>query len=225
LETGRNFEMTLLMGSYFALWIVVVLLSLALAALARQIGVLYRRLPPAGARMGNPGPEVGKALEPFVGMDLYGETLHIPDPRGRGTALIFVSPGCSACEALTPALKAASRQEKKRFKLILVGLSGDEESNRAYVQKQGLSGLPFIVSPAFSPSFEVSATPYVVLVDHAGVVLSKGVVNRREHLDSILNSTTVGYHSIEAMVAAKQEAVGQNGTLGSRVPQMSASEK
>ena len=57
----------LLTGSYIALWILVIFLTLALAALARQIGILYRRLAPAGARIMNAGPTIGERIVPFTG--------------------------------------------------------------------------------------------------------------------------------------------------------------
>ena len=62
----------LLTGSYIALWILVIFLTLALAALARQIGILYRRLAPAGARIMNAGPTIGERIVPFTGRDIDG---------------------------------------------------------------------------------------------------------------------------------------------------------
>src|SRR3954449_3593645 len=76
-----------LIGSYIAIWVIVALLALATAALARQIGLLYRRLPQAGARMGNIGPNLGETTKPFVAQDVNGQTIYIPDPEKPYTLL------------------------------------------------------------------------------------------------------------------------------------------
>lgn len=206
-----------LIGSYVALWVVVALLSVATAALARQVGLLYRRLPQAGARIGNVGPELGKAIEPFIGRDVYGKRVYIPDREKRNTLLVFVSDGCSACEQLVPALKATAKQEK-HLRLVLMTFNGDEASNRAYAEKRGLSHLPFISSSGSALHFQVSTTPYAVLIDPAGVVLTKGLANGREHLDSILNAAEAGYESLQAMMATKggdmiNDGAGKEGQL------------
>jgi methylamine dehydrogenase accessory protein MauD len=178
-------------------------LTVGLAALAAQIGVLYRRLPPSGARIGDPGPDIGEVIESFAGSDVSGREVIIPDLE-KNTLLVFISNGCSTCERLGPALQSIARQERKNFKLVLVAFGGDENSSRAYAERQGLMEAPVVNSPPLAAKFHVTASPYAVLIDRSGTVLTKGLVDRREHLDSILNSAETGVPSIQAMAGARQ---------------------
>ena len=52
----------LMMASHIALWVMSALLFVTVIGIVRQIGLLHRRIAPAGARMTNAGPEVGSDL-------------------------------------------------------------------------------------------------------------------------------------------------------------------
>jgi methylamine dehydrogenase accessory protein MauD len=197
-----------LLGSYIALWIVAALQTIALAALARQIALLHSRLPGFGAMMTNPGQEVGLPVKPFVADDVHGKTIHIPDPEKPKTLLVFLSEGCSNCEELEPALRATARQESKGLKVILMAFNGDARSNRAYSEKRGLAHLPLVSSSECAQHFQVFITPYALLLDAKGVILSKGLVNRREHLDSLLNAGDAGHSNLQDLMKSK----GVNGS-------------
>jgi methylamine dehydrogenase accessory protein MauD len=45
--------------------------------------------------------------------------------------------------------------------------------------------------------FEVGKLPYAVLIDGDGVLKSKGLVNSREHLESMVHAMQSGYASIQ----------------------------
>ena len=49
-----------MMVSYVILWALVIVLSLLVFALARQVGVLHERVAPAGALMLSGGPKIGE---------------------------------------------------------------------------------------------------------------------------------------------------------------------
>src|SRR5207237_2545502 len=85
-----------LIVSNVVLWVVVVLLAGTVAALVRQIGVLYERVAPAGALMVGRGPAVGETgpgipVEPFSGA-----TPAAGGPRAAGSPRppSFPSPPC-----------------------------------------------------------------------------------------------------------------------------------
>ena len=56
--------------------------------------------------------------------------------------------------------------------------------------------------------FEVSKLPYAVLIDEEGVLRSKGLVNSREHLESLVESMHSGYESIQDYLV-KEELLGE----------------
>ena len=45
--------------------------------------------------------------------------------------------------------------------------------------------------------FEVAKLPYAVLIDESGALRSKGLVNSREHLESLVLAMQSGYDSIQ----------------------------
>jgi methylamine dehydrogenase accessory protein MauD len=194
----------LVMGSYVALWIVVLLLSVGLAALAGQIGILYRRLEPAGARIMNAGPTIGEPVAPFVGVDIFGREVKLPGSDGRATLLMFVSPGCVMCDEVLPALKSVARQEKRYLSVVLASFSGNDTSNKAYVAQQDLSRWPYVFSFELAHRFAVSGAPYALLMDGEGVLRTKGLVNSREHLDSLLNVLDGEYENVQSFWASQQ---------------------
>jgi hypothetical protein len=51
--------------------------------------------------------------------------------------------------------------------------------------------------------FEVAKLPYAVLIDAAGVLRGKGLVNSREHLESLLESMDSGYATIQDYLNAE----------------------
>src|SRR4029077_9916990 len=84
------------------LWVVVVILAGVVAALARQIGVLYERVAPAGALVLGKGPAVGDPAPVVRTIDLAGRPRDVggPHAEGRGTLLFFLSPTCPVCKML-----------------------------------------------------------------------------------------------------------------------------
>src|SRR5437867_4450089 len=92
--------------SYGVLWVVVLLQAALLLALARLVGQLMsRRYPGAGARLIDPGPDIGATVEGWEGIDLLQHPVNIQFPRDRGLFLLYISPHCTLCAALLPPAK------------------------------------------------------------------------------------------------------------------------
>ena len=84
--------------SYVVLWVVVVLQVVLVLALARLVGQLMsRRFPASGARVIDPGPDLGATVESWEGADLAGDPLSLRFPRQRALFLLYVAPHCTAC--------------------------------------------------------------------------------------------------------------------------------
>src|SRR2546425_12589498 len=94
-----------LLVSNAVLWMVVVLLACVVAALARQIGVLYERVAPAGALMVGKGPAVGEPAPVVRALDLAGTVHDVGGPRAEGarTLPFFLPPPRPGCHAAPPA--------------------------------------------------------------------------------------------------------------------------
>jgi hypothetical protein len=60
-------------------------------------------------------------------------------------------------------------------------------------------------------TYQVGKLPYAVLIDERGIVRAKGLVNSREHLESLLVAKETGYASIQAYLDAKGADAAANG--------------
>ena len=74
------------------------------------------------------------------------------------------------------------------------------------VREHKLEGFPYVVSPVVGMTYQVGKLPYAVLIDELGIVRAKGLVNSREHLESLLVAKETGYASIQAWLDADGKA-------------------
>ena len=175
-----------LVVSTVALWVVAIVEALAILVLVRQVGLIYRRMPPVGARMDANGPDIGEIVTPMVVTDLSEKQIHVGGPGRTRRLVVFVSPNCTDCADLAPALRSTWKSDRAETPLTIVSIGGDPDQNRAFVAKQGLQGVPYALSPRAGLVYGVSSTPYALLIDEDGRLVHKGVVNHLEHLESLL---------------------------------------
>lgn len=196
-----------LVVSVVVLWIAVVVLSVVVFALARQIGVLYERVAPAGALMIGKGPVVGEAA-PVIRVEhlLTGsvEMLGGASAEGLATLLFFLSPTCPVCKTLLPALRSVAANERSWLRLVLAS-DGERAEHEAFVRSEQLGAFPYVLSAQLGLTYEVSKLPYAVLIDAGGVLRSKGLVNTREHLESLFEASERGLTSIQDFLGQERE--------------------
>jgi methylamine dehydrogenase accessory protein MauD len=190
-----------LLVSNVVLWIAVVVLACVVAALARQLGVLYERVAPAGALMLGKGPTVGEQAPVLAVDDLDGTSHEIGAPSGRSTLLFFLSPSCPVCKELLPALRSAARRERDWLDVVLAS-DGPRDEHARFIRAERLHDFPYVLSPALGVTYQVGKLPYAVLVDAGGVVRAKGLVNTREHLESLFEAKERGVGSLQELLGA-----------------------
>jgi methylamine dehydrogenase accessory protein MauD len=199
-----------LVVSQVVLLFVVLALAVVVFALARQIGVLHERVAPLGALMTDHAVDVGQAAPVLEVADLAGEKLRLGGVRadGRSQLLLFVSPTCPMCKKLLAVAKSFVKSERRHLWLALVG-DGERGEQEKFVRDQKLDGLPYVISPVIGMTYQVGKLPYAVLIDEAGVVRAKGLVNSREHLESLLVAKETGYASIQQYLDARLAPVAE----------------
>jgi methylamine dehydrogenase accessory protein MauD len=185
-----------LVVSQIVLWVVVIALAATCLALLRQVGVLHERTTPFGAMMSDRGPDVGDAAPVMDTREMSGREIRIGGPSAAdvSTLLLFVASTCPVCKRLLPVAKRFAHEEG--LSLILVG-DGDPESYQHLIKDHGLHDLPLLNSPGIGMRFHVGKLPYAVLIDGSGVICSKGLVNTREHLESLIVAQEMGLRSID----------------------------
>jgi methylamine dehydrogenase accessory protein MauD len=190
--------MTALAISNILLWVVVLALLVVVLALTRQLGVLHERIAPVGALMLNKGLAVGEQAPPMDVEDLAGTRLRVGLPRsdGKSTLLLFVSPTCPVCKSLLPIVKSSGKDERSWLDIILAS-DGDPGEHREYVRANGLGNVPYVVSAPLGMTYQVSRLPFAALLDEAGILRARGLVNSREHLESLFEAKRLGVASLQ----------------------------
>jgi methylamine dehydrogenase accessory protein MauD len=189
-------------ASQILLWLGLLVLGLVCLVLARQIGVLHQRLAPVGALALPQRLKVGDPAPPLTLRALDGSAIDIGGVRGRSQLLLFLSPDCAVCEALLPAVRSAQGAERGWLDIVLAS-DGAPEQHRAFVRDKELSRFPYVLSEQLGRSYGVAKLPYAVLIDQAGKLSSAGLINTREHLESLFVAKETGIGSIQQFLRLK----------------------
>ena len=148
-------------AAFVAQWLVVVVLAAVMVALARQVGTLHLRLGPRGAlEVDTEGPALGEAPPAMPGIDDEGDRVLVGGP-GPARLVLFSSPTCSICREVAPGIGAAA-------------------------SAAGLT--PMVLHDAdLERVYAVPGTPFLLVMDRAGVVRAKGTVNNLEQVESLVD--------------------------------------
>ncbi len=188
--------MNSLLVSNALLWIVMLGVIVALWALARQIGVLYERIAPMGALITDSGPKLGDLAPSFDLPALNGTRVTIGGTRERSLLLFFLSPTCPVCKKLLPILKSAARAEREWLDVVLAS-DGEATQHLGFYRDAKLNEFPYLLSADLGMTYRVSRLPYAVLMDERGIIRAKGMINTREHLESLFNAKELGVGSVQ----------------------------
>jgi methylamine dehydrogenase accessory protein MauD len=191
--------MTLYDISLLLSWLAIAILGVIVLALARQVGVLHERLAPIGALTIHRGPKVGEMAPLMHTTSLNGTAVELGGPREHrvGQLLLFVAPECPICKKLLSIVK--SFVETERLAVVLVG-DGDA------AEQYSLSALDFVNDAQVGIRYGVGKVPYAVLIDRVGKLTGAGLVNSREHLESLVVAQETGHASIQAYQRAHAPA-------------------
>lgn len=191
-----------MMISYVMLWVLVAVLAALVFALARQVGVLHERVAPAGALMPTSGPKVGESTQAMPLTDVTGSSTTVGGARqdGLSTLIMFTSPNCPICKSLVPTAKSLAEHESNRMRLVFASDGDDIDAHRVYVEDLGLEGYPYVVSEPLGVAYAVGKLPFAVLIGGDGTLKSKGLVNSREHLESLVEAMDSGIASLQDYV-------------------------
>ena len=198
--------MNLLAVSQILMWMVMILLGSAVLALARQVGVLHERVAPAGALLNGAGPGVGDQSPRLEVHTLAGNAVTIGGSLvpGKLLLMLFVSQTCPICKKLIPIAMNFAKSE--RLDVLFVG-DAELVEQRKLIAHFGLDERRFVNGPQIGMTYRVDKLPYAVLLDDVGVIAAKGLVNSREHFESLIVAKETGYSSIQSYLKARAETV------------------
>lgn len=166
------------------LWVLLLALSFAVMGLVRQIGVLHGRIAPAGALMVDKGVAVNESAPKVTAADRHGRPVNFGYAAEKSQLLFFLSPTCPICKSLLPAIKSIAKEQADRLDVVFIS-DGDMEAQQALIREHKLDEAIYVVGPEVGMTYQIGKLPYAALIDKAGTLRAKGLVNSREHLDSL----------------------------------------
>ncbi|MFC5699407.1 methylamine dehydrogenase accessory protein MauD [Pseudomonas sp. GCM10022186] len=199
--------MEALIVSNVLLWCLLIALAFAVMGLVRQIGVLHGRLAPAGALMVDKGVAVNEPAPKVTAADRNGRPVNFGYAGEKAQLLFFLSPTCPICKSLLPAIKSIARDQADRLEVIYVS-DGDMDAQQALIAEHKLENATYVVGPEVGMTYQIGKLPYAALIDKAGVLRSKGLVNSREHLDSLFEAEHLGSATLQQYLHNHSHAHG-----------------
>jgi len=127
---------------------------------------------------------------------------------GKSTLLFFLSPTCPVCKTLLPVLQAMRSSEADWLEIVLAS-DGDEQEHREWLKKQKLESWPYILSPQLGMTMQVAKLPFGALIDEKGILCARGLVNSREHIESLFEAKAQGVASIQEFMQVKKQQDNQ----------------
>ncbi|MCJ2185090.1 methylamine dehydrogenase [Novosphingobium sp. 1949] len=196
----------MILTSQILLWAAVIVLAATVAALARQVGILHERIAPAGALTLHQKVHVGEKPTALTLEAIDGRAVTVGGPRqGKSQLVFFAAPDCPMCKTLLPMVRSAARAEADWLDVVLAG-DGEAAAYGRMVREQGLAHVPTVLSEALGRAFGVSKLPYAVLLDENGTLASLGLVNSREHLESLFEAKERGVASIQDFLGRRSRS-------------------
>jgi methylamine dehydrogenase accessory protein MauD len=185
-----------LIASNVLLWLIVAVMGLVILALSRQVGVLHERSAPLGAVIADKGPEIGDDAPIFELEDFSGQKVAIGGKREGelDTLLLFLAPNCPMCNKLLPTARKMAAYENLD---VVVVSDGPREEHAEFLRKHDLGDIPYVVSANVGIRLQIGRVPYAMLIDSDGKIRAKGLVNTREHLESLLEAKAMGVPSMQ----------------------------
>jgi methylamine dehydrogenase accessory protein MauD len=187
---------TVLIISQIVSWALSIGLLFALLAVARQVGVLHERVAPMGILTPKQGPVAGERAPHLVLHTLDNQIIEIGGalPMPTKLLLFFVSAQCPICKKLMQTVKSFARAEN----LTLVFMGDDTEAKqRTLIQQSGLQAYPFVNDARAGRTLGVDKLPHAALISEDGVIIARGLVNSREHLESMVVADELKVGSVQ----------------------------
>jgi hypothetical protein len=159
----------------------------ALIALFAALGrLMFRERSRYQVLITEDGPALGSPLPPVTGRDARThEPVAATQFLGRRLVVLFVSPGCHACDDVLQAVRARQRAGRDEVSFLIV-VHGPPAEADSYAGQ--LPGAPVLADPEeqIFQACSVERMPLGLLVDPWGYVRMKGIVNTPDQLAGLI---------------------------------------
>lgn len=166
------------LASYVALWAFVLLQAIVLFVVLRELGIRVLNTAAAASR---DGLSIGLRVPEIDAIAARSDR-----PQDRWSLLVFGSHRCGPCQALAPELNVFARTNADKLDAFFVTEDNPEGARRTAAELN--LDVPVIGQRGAADRFKVRRTPFAYVVDGAGVIRAKGVVNNRSGLEAIFRA-------------------------------------
>ncbi|NHO32588.1 thioredoxin domain-containing protein [Acetobacter fallax] len=196
--------MTELIVAQGTLWLLLVTVAMTMLLLLWRIREFYRHVAPLGAL--TPAQPSVSHLErhTFIASDGSCCTIGGIRPDGQRQLLLFISGTCPVSKKMIPVTRSFC--DRENISLIFV-TDDTAEGEQKLVRTLDIDSGHLINNTETGRMLAVDRVPFAVLLKQSGDVEARGLVNNREHLESLLTVTETGYESIQSFLAAHPHAL------------------
>ena len=86
---------------------------------------------------------------------------------------------------------------------VILASDGVKKEHETFVEEYHLEAFPYLLSAELGIGYRVGRLPHAVLIDGDGVIRSTGLLNSREHLESLFEASERGVASLQEYMAAQ----------------------
>lgn len=197
-------DMKALILAQGTLWIIMVLTAAVALLLLKQVKALYRKIAPLGALA--PVNPTASRLDAHPQTTLDGQDVIIGGQRsnGRKLLLLFISGTCPISQKMVSITRDFCVREK--LDLLFVGDDTPQAQEEA-VSTLDITRREMVNSATIGRLLGVDRVPFAVLLAPDGTMEARGLVNNREHLESLLSVMETGHSSIQSFLEAHPHAL------------------
>jgi methylamine dehydrogenase accessory protein MauD len=185
-------------ASYVLLWLLLIVMSVLVFLLYRQYGLMLMN---SRAGVERDGPALG-SMAPRL--SVLGDDRSSVDGQiasGAPTLVLFAAPECQPCHEIVPHIDDLPTRLPRQLDVVTVMAAGAGQSIEFRTPKVGHVLLDH--DRETFTEWEVNVTPFAVVIDSDGKVLSKGLCNGPAELDAL-----VGRAGLLGVGAADDLAIG-----------------
>lgn len=166
---------------HFQVWLtilsaLVVINTLVLYLVIRQVGILLANVGPVGARSAAQGPRLGEniAQQTFQCLER-----NITEP----TLIVFGSPSCAICESIKQAVFKLYKFWHQKAQFFLVYDREEDAPEQPLREKLWL-----FYNDDLRVKLDVKMLPFALMLDGQGQVVAQGLVNDISNVESLLEA-------------------------------------
>ena len=167
----------------------------ALYVLSRQVALLSKRVPSVGALAVNNKIAFHTWAPRFEKASIKGKVVVVGGIKEKDQLLFLIDRGCPFCRSLVQTAKEVAREES----VDLVFTSDGEilDQHLDFYRTSSLMPCDYLISEEIGQAYGIGKVPYAVLIGAHGKIITFGIVNNREHIESLFQAKQDGVHSMQ----------------------------